>query len=141
MQPVQYFKNIRTDFEKSIAAHYVASLVDRITQVGEVDKNVFEYLQTWLEYVNFHSSVFNLILLDGFIVKLLYCLGFSITHSPDIDNILMEYTEILENGSWESISQLKYNSDCHKKIYDFLVYQTEKKVSDWGKLACFNGKW
>ena len=137
MQPIQYFKNIRVDLERSVAAQHIVSLTDKLVQVGEEDGRIFHILKSCLEFVDSKSEFFNLVLLDGYIVKLLNCLGFSITQDPDINSGLKKSLDILENGEWGAIFEIEFDLGLHKKIYQFLVYHTEKKVSDWRKLAYF----
>jgi DNA repair protein RecO (recombination protein O) len=75
VQSVHFFSSIRKKFEKSLAAGYVVSLTDRLTQVGETESRIFEILESWLKFVE-NVSVFNSALVDGYIVRLLNCLGY-----------------------------------------------------------------
>lgn len=135
VQSQNVFKDIRSDLQKSLAAQYVVSLTDRLVQAGERDERIFNILQSSLHYVNLSIfQSFNLSLLDGYIVTLLHCLGFSILQSPDFAK-WNDRLEIMEQGDWEAISQLLYDEQLHRKIYEFLVYQTERKVSDWAKIC------
>ena len=61
VQPVEYFKNIRQDLQKSLAAQYVVSITDKFVQVGERDERIFEGLKTWLEFLNIPISQYPLL--------------------------------------------------------------------------------
>ncbi|MBU0597333.1 DNA repair protein RecO [Patescibacteria group bacterium] len=76
VQSVEFFSDIRKNIDKSLATGYLVSLVDKLTQVGEREGRIFEMLVSWLRFVEGASS-FNSALVDGYIVKLLHCLGFS----------------------------------------------------------------
>ena len=75
VQPVEFFSGVRKNLEKSLATSYIISLTDRLTQVGEREGRIFEALVSWLRFVD-PSKEFNSTLVDGYIVILLYCLGF-----------------------------------------------------------------
>src|SRR3989339_979947 len=107
--PINYFSNIRADFQKSLAAGFVASTTDKLIHTNEPDKRIFDLLNRWLDFVNLHSTICNLQLVDDYIVKLLNCLGYD-------------------------ISQVKSNPD-HDFIYQFLLFHTERKVADWADLT------
>jgi len=107
--PINYFSNIRADFQKSLAAGFVASTTDKLIHTNELDKRIFDLLNRWLDFVNLHSTICNLQLVDDYIVKLLNCLGYD-------------------------ISQVKSNPD-HDFIYQFLLFHTERKVADWADLT------
>ena len=136
VQPINYFVNIRTDLQKSLASTYIINLTDKLVHSGERDEKVFELLKTWLEYIN--SNYFKSILIDAYIIVLLYCLGFDILDSNIDDEGIKKYLQIFSTGNWEIINNLEitkqeYNK-IHKKIYNYLVYQTERKVEDWDRI-------
>ncbi|MBI5413653.1 DNA repair protein RecO, partial [Candidatus Peregrinibacteria bacterium] len=79
VQPINYFVNIRQDLQKSLSAGYVVSFLDKILHVGEKDERIFFLTLGWLENLNLQLTTYNLWLTDGFIVKLLNCLGYDIT--------------------------------------------------------------
>ena len=135
VQPIEYFKNIRKDLEKSLSASYIVSITDKFIHSDEEDERIFVFIKSWMEYVNTQSSILNLkSLLDGYMAKLLHCLGFSMSQSPKSGRWISQL-EVMESGNWEAINELEYSSELHRQIYQFLVYQTEKKVLDWAKLA------
>ncbi|MBI4427448.1 MAG: DNA repair protein RecO [Candidatus Magasanikbacteria bacterium] len=140
VQPINYFVNIRQDLQKSLAAGYVVSLLDKILHVGEKDERIFDLLKSWLEFVNLKSSILNLKLLDGFIVKLLNCLGYDITASG-VEFRFLRDLEIMKNQDWPVISkhitQLTEHRELHNFIYNFLVERLERKVVDWGVEAIY----
>ena len=110
--PIEYFKNIREDLEKSLAAGYVVNFVDKVFKVGEKDDRVFKLLINWFNFVNLKSSILNLQLIDGFMVELLQTLGY----------------DILQEG--KKLAELN-----HKEIYNFAVFHLESKINDWGNLT------
>ena len=131
VQPVAYFKNIRTDLYKSLAAQYVVSLTDKLMQVGERDERIFELLLSWLQFVNIQYPISNIqLLLDGYIVKLLYCLGFAPFQNSSFAK-WKQVLQIMESGDWSLIVQLEFDSNLHKKVHGFLQYQTERQIADW----------
>ena len=129
----EYFKNIRQDLQKSLAAQYVVSITDKFVQVGERDERIFEGLKTWLEFLNIPISQYpNILIIDCYIVELLYCLGFAMSEDPKMKR-WKQKLEIMERGDWQVVAQLEYDEQLHKKIYEFLLYHTERKVPDWAK--------
>jgi len=108
--PVNYFSNIRVDLQKSLATGFVVSTTDKLLQTHEPDKRIFDLLSGWLKDVNLTSYNLELITsIDGYIVKLLNCLGYDIT-------------------------QVNANPD-HGFIYKFLLYHTDRKIADWALLT------
>lgn len=110
VQPINYFANIRADLQKSLAAGYVVSLLDKILHPGEKDERIFNLTVEFLEYLNLPTrQLANLQLIDGYIVTLLHCLGYDI--------------------------QAVKKNPSHDFIYRFLVHHLEKKVTDWNYLS------
>jgi len=138
VQPINYFSDIRKDLQKSLSASYVVSLTDKLVHSGEYDERIFELLKGWLEVVNGLDN-FNLVFVDCYIVILLYCLGFDITSSEIRNSELQKKLEFLASGDWELIGKLKFEAGeykkLHNKIYNYLVFQTERKVEDWAKVS------
>jgi DNA repair protein RecO len=138
VQPINYFVNIRKDLQKSLASAYIVNLTDRLVHSGEQDERIFELLKTWLEFVSLNQ--FKSMLVDGYIVILLYCLGFDITSTEIKNREMKKDLEILASGNWELICKLKFEGDeakrVHAKIYNYLIFQTERKVEDWARLHC-----
>jgi len=140
VQVIKYFKNIRGDLEKSLAASYIVSIIDKLVEAGESDKRIFGILLNWLEFVDYLEK-FNIVLLDAFIVKLLFLLGLDITQANNLNPELEKNLELLNNGDWELVNRLKFESGEYQKlhsfIYKFTVFQTEKELKNWLKLAKF----
>ena len=137
VQPINYFSDIRKDLQKSLASAYIVNLTDRLVHSGEQDERIFELLKFWLEYISLNQ--FKSMLVDGYIVILLYCLGFDITSSEIKNKEIKKDLEILASGNWEIINNLKFEGDeqkkVHNKIYNYLVFQTERRVEDWGNVC------
>ncbi len=142
VQPINYFSEIRKDLKKSLASAYIVNLTDKLVHSGEQDERIFELLKTWLEFVD-QCNPIKLMesMLDGYIVILLYCLGFDIVYSEIKNQEIKKDLEILASGDWELINNLKFEigeyQKLHKKIYNYLVFQTERKVEDWDNLTKF----
>jgi len=149
VQPVNYFKNIRQDLQKSLKAQLVVGLINRVVQVEEKDEKLFLLLKSWLEFLDSlplpdggslrRAGVMVLPLPEGelegvgevkheliskitdaFIAKFLYLLGFGAE----------DFSEIIEKN-WDEITNLDFDKSLHKKIYQSLVNNLEFKVSDW----------
>lgn len=137
VNPIDIFKNIRSDFQKSLAAKYIVTLVDKTVRVGEPDKRIMALLKSWLEWIDqpvVAPADFKMILaIDVFVVKLFYLLGFDITAMHQTE-ILNQKLEVLLRGNWKEIEGFSGES-CHKIIYQFALYHSEVKLSDWIKLA------
>ncbi len=138
VQPINYFSNIRKDLEKSLSASYIVNLTDKLVHSGEVDERVFRLLREWLEMVD-NLDEFNIILVDCYIVILLYCLGFDISESDVKNQEMKKNLEIMASGKWDLINNLHFEGDeqkrVHSKIYNYLTFQTERKVEDWFKIS------
>ncbi|MBI5728467.1 MAG: DNA repair protein RecO [Candidatus Magasanikbacteria bacterium] len=74
--PRDFFSGIRVDLEKSAMAGAAVSLTDRLVEVGVTDTRVFATLLSWLRFVE-AVHVAGTCLLDGYVVVLLECLGFT----------------------------------------------------------------
>lgn len=109
--PVEYFKNIRSDLQKSIAAGFVVSTTDKLLHAGVPDKRIFDLLLKWLNSLNnIQYQISNIVsTIDSYIVTLLNCLGYD-------------------------INQVKSNPD-HDFIYQFLLFHTDRKIADWANLT------
>ncbi len=139
VQPINYFSEIRKDLQKSLSASYIVSLTDKLVHGGEVDERIFQLLKTWLEHVSLNQ--FKSMLVGGYVVKLLTLLGFDILSSDLRSEEIKKDLEILSHGSWELINNLHFEGDeqkrVHDKIYNYLVFQTERKVEDWKNCFIF----
>ena len=108
VQPINYFANIRAGLQKSLAAGYLVSLLDKVLREGERDERIFDLTSNFLEYLNLPTcQLVNLSLVDGYIVKLLHCLGYDI--------------------------KVVNKNPNHDFIYKFLVHHLERKITDWKK--------
>lgn len=75
MQPICLFKNIRSEWRKSLLVNYVLELVDKMVAVGVKDESIFNLLKDWLEFVE-QTEVSHSSLVYGFIARLCGYLGF-----------------------------------------------------------------
>ena len=137
VQSLNYFSQIRNNLQKSLVAGLIVSLLNKIMEVGEKDERFFLLLKGWLEFVNNHSEI-QAVMVDGFVVKLLYYLGFDIVEVEKINLEMKKDLRILLEGDWSLIANLKFEKKeyerLHKIIYKFLVFQIGKKVNDWGSV-------
>ncbi len=140
VQPIEYFGHIRRDFDKSMMAQYVVELIDRLIHVGEVDERLFDLLHNWLGVVSTGqlSKVNCQLLVDGYIVTLLHCLGFSLSQDERMkDRKWLEFIELCDGGEWEKIVEygmqnIEYRK-FHKFVHERVQYYTERKIADWEK--------
>lgn len=72
--PINFFVDIRKNINKSLAAGYVVSFLEKIVEAGEPDKKIFDATLSWLKFVD-KVEKFNPVLVDGYIIILLHCLG------------------------------------------------------------------
>ncbi len=80
--PVNFFTNIRQNFLGSRRAGFVVSFLDKMLEVGEPDKKIWDISLSYLKFIdqnlNNQSNSINLLtLVDAYIVKLLNYLGLS----------------------------------------------------------------
>lgn len=133
--PTEMFPAIRSDLAKSLAAGYAMALLDKIIQTGEADKKIFDLVKSWLGYLE-EVKFFPPVILDAFVAKLFYLLGFDISASNKYIPIRKELGEIVK-GSWPLIAGLaldeRLRPRIHRAIVDFATYHSEKKLGDWGK--------
>lgn len=140
VQAVEYFALIRKDMYKSMAAQYVVELIDQLVREGEMDVRLFDTLYSWLSYISFGqlSQIKCQLLIDCYMVILLYCLGFSLSQVPRVINSQwIELIEMCEKGEWEEIFNSQFSiineTVFHVLIHDLAQYYTEHKIVDWTK--------
>jgi len=75
VQPYDLFVHIRQDFEKSLGAWRVVSLVDTLIQAEHTDSRVFALLLSWLQMID-DVDAFQTLLVDAFVMKFFDLLGF-----------------------------------------------------------------
>ncbi len=135
---VNVFKSIRADLDKSIMAGYVVGLLNKIIRPHEPDKRIFNLLTSWLAWINdenyyLERSRGSALLVDAFIVKFFYLLGFDITADPN-SGIFKKDLQIILRGDWPAIIAKESQLNIHLIIYRFAVYHSERKIDDWAKL-------
>ena len=160
--PINIFKNIRADLEKSLLAAYAVNLLDKVTHPHEPDPRIFKLLVSWLEWLDSAAVIpamptgrqaqagiqgdnksvwipaFAGMTIDVFVIKLFYLLGFDITKVKNIPlSARRELAQLLKE---------KWGVKCHPErsegsmaalrqtIYRFAVYHSERKLGDWGKI-------
>ena len=134
MHPINYFISIRKNLEKSLAAGFLVSTLNKLLHEGENDERIFNLTIGWLEYLSLESSVCRLQLLDAFFVKFLSLLGFDITEMKNVVGTAKEDLMFLGKSSWEENNNFEYKKSLHNFIYKFLLYNTDRNIKDWGKI-------
>ncbi|HBU07144.1 MAG TPA: DNA repair protein RecO [Candidatus Magasanikbacteria bacterium] len=134
VQPINYFVSIRKKLQKSLAAGFLVSTLDKLLHEGEKDERIFDLIVSWLEYVDNQYTVYGIHLLDSYVVRLLSYLGLDIVESDKIPTGIKNDLEMLSKENWEIINKLEYKKSVHDFIYKFLLYNTDRKVNDWGKI-------
>ena len=134
VKSINFFKNIRNNLKKSLSTSYLVSTLNKLVAIEDEDKRIFVLLLSWLEFVD-QTTKFNIVLLDAYIVTLLYCLGFDITESKKLYPELKKDLEILNSRDWKKITNYqlpitKYQK-LHNFIYKFTVSQTEREFKNW----------
>ncbi|MDD4476699.1 MAG: DNA repair protein RecO [Patescibacteria group bacterium] len=73
---IDLFKNIRTDFTKLALCGYAVKSIEILTEQNERDKNIFNLLKSFLEFLDFEKSVYTSCLQAAFILKFFSMLGY-----------------------------------------------------------------
>lgn len=120
--PMKYFVSIRADFEKSRMALRGLDMVRRLVSAGEADERIFFLLLDWLSFVD-GTPVANPALLDSFLCKMMFLLGFGRCAAGD---------DALYDDCWERAHSLPVSASAHAAIFDFVRYHIERDVPDWG---------
>jgi hypothetical protein len=79
-----------------------------------------------------------LLILDAFMVNLLYFLGFNLGSEEKIKNSsTKDFIEILEKGDWVEVLNIDFElysaKNIHKMIHTWFEHFLEKKIADWAK--------
>lgn len=136
-----YFKNIRQNLDKSLVASFVISLVDKLFSEGVGDARFFSFLYNFLFYLDNLEKIEKkeiLLLLDFFVVNLLYFLGFKLSSDEKVINSSYLQDIIrLENSTCDDLFSVDFELYLAKKTHNFLhsvlQFYTEKKIADWEK--------
>ncbi|KKU27330.1 MAG: repair protein RecO protein [Candidatus Magasanikbacteria bacterium GW2011_GWA2_46_17] len=93
VQPIQSFKNIRSDLHKSLVAEYASKLLDVIVEPRAKDERIFDLFLGWLQFLeNVKLPDSGILLLAGFVFKLFSYLGFQ----PVLDKCVVGDEEIVD---------------------------------------------
>lgn len=74
--PIQYFRSIRSDVQKSLYAQKAISFLDIFVRPGVEDRQIFALIQSFLIFLNTNTDA-SPVLLDGFVMQLFAHLGFA----------------------------------------------------------------
>lgn len=94
-QLVDYFTNIRADFNKSFLAGYAVSITHHLVGERTPDRRIFFALKSWLEFLD-KSKKDSVLILDSYVMVLMQLLGFT----PQLDQCVvcgLAAKEILKN--------------------------------------------
>lgn len=94
--PIDFFAKIRQNLNKSLGAGFLASLVDKLTEINELDEKIFNLFVSWLKFVD-KSEQFSFVLLDAFIINFFCILGF---------NPILEYCVICKKSLKIMVSEV-----------------------------------
>jgi DNA repair protein RecO (recombination protein O) len=75
VQPINVFKNIRLDFQKSSMLYFICKLTNRLISGQEKDELIFSLLYTWLNFLD-QTTVESDSLIYSFLLKLYEAMGF-----------------------------------------------------------------
>ena len=131
--PVQTFKNICADLFKNLLVGYQTKLLDSLLQLELPELKIFKLTMSWLNYLD-KTKKSDLILLDAFVIKLLFFLGFDITKVKKLSASQKEQLAYLLKSKWNQIKAYKNYKALHTLVYRFAVYHSEKKLADWQNL-------
>ncbi|MEK7213324.1 MAG: DNA repair protein RecO [Patescibacteria group bacterium] len=137
VQPVNSFKKIRADLGKSLLASYAVKLLDKLIPTLFPERQIFKLLASWLEFLDKTKSPGSF-LLDAFVLKLFYFLGFDITKVKKLSLAQKKSLTGWLKAKWSQIGEEKGSLAQHTLIYRFAVYHSERKLKDWQKLANFS---
>ncbi|MDD2656080.1 MAG: DNA repair protein RecO [Patescibacteria group bacterium] len=141
VQSVDYLRNVRENLNKSLMASYAVSIVDKFFSEGDHDEQFFVFLENFLFFLNDLENIDNkeiILLLDYFMVNLLYFLGFNFSSNEKIANSsILPYIEILEKGNLTEVLLIDFDlysaKKVHKVIHNWFEHLLERKVADWSK--------
>lgn len=94
--PINFFAKIRQNLDKSLATGFIASFLEKNTEVNQPDKNVYEIFLSWLKFAE-KTEKFNFILVDAFVINLFSALGFY----PILEHCVVcekEYKELIKEN-------------------------------------------
>lgn len=130
VQPFKIFPGIFADFDKIFLAGYAIKIAHENILVGEKDERVFDFLISFLEFLDSAITIHSLNLATGFIFKLWYYLGFSTEEE--------QYKQWLA-GDWQQINSLSLAGAEQEKAHQFArsFVETHSGV----RLAKFSEHW
>ncbi|OGH86352.1 MAG: DNA repair protein RecO [Candidatus Magasanikbacteria bacterium RIFOXYC12_FULL_33_11] len=141
VQSVDYLRNIRENLHKSLVASYIVSIVDNFFAEEERDLKFFVFLESFLFALNDLVEMDDkksLLMLDSFMVNVLYFLGFNLSSEEKIaGSSVFEMLQILEKGDYEELFNIDFDlysaKNVHMSIHTWCEHFLERKVVDWAK--------
>ncbi|MFA7245462.1 MAG: DNA repair protein RecO [Candidatus Magasanikbacteria bacterium] len=136
-----YFKGIRQNLDKSLVASFVIYLVDKLFSEGAGDERFFYFLHNFFVYLDNLEKIEKkeiILLIDFFVVNLLYFLGFKLSNDEKVFNSrYLDDIIRLENSSYENLFNIDFELYLAKKTHNFLhnllQFHTEKRIADWAQ--------
>ena len=135
-QPINSFKNIRSDFDKIFMVGYLINLTDRLLKTEDPDKRVYKLLLSFLEFLD-QTGVLNSLLLDAYLLKFFSLLGFDISGADNIDMNTKKYLELLLNNEWNNLPidlDKKVVQALHRTVHQFMQAQSEQKLAYFSQI-------
>lgn len=136
VQPINLFKNIRTDLSKISTVGYLMNILDRLLKPDDPDKRIFQLIGSFLEFLD-QSDLVHPLLLDSVLLKFFSLLGFDITSAEDIDLNTKKYLDLLLKNSWNSLPNdldKKVVQALHKAVHDFMQIHSEQKLAYFSQI-------
>jgi len=136
VQPINSFKNIRSDLDKIFMAGYLINLTDRLLKAEDPDKRVYKLLLSFLEFFD-QTSVNNSLILDSYLLKFFSLLGFDISGVETIDMNTKKYLELLLNNEWNNLPtdlDKKVVQSLHRTVHQFIQAQSEQKLAYFSQI-------
>ena len=136
VQPINLFKNIRTDLAKISMVGYAMNTLDRLLKPGDADKRIFQLTASFLEFLDETSEVPPL-LLDAFLLKIFSLLGFDVTSSENIDLGIKKYLDTLLKNSWGNLPSgldKRVAQALHKTVHNFMQIHSEQKLAYFSQI-------
>lgn len=128
--PIKNFKNIRQDFLKSASAGYLTKFLDKVLVLNEPDKNIFNLIISWLDFVDL-TPKFDIFLLDVFMIKFLKYSGWDLSALDNLKPQVKADLELALKSDWQVKLSISSQKVLHNLVWDFIKNNLEIKLLDW----------
>lgn len=128
--PIKNFKNIRFDFLKSATAGYLTKFLDKALVLNEPDKNIFNLIINWLDFVD-TTKDFDIFILDLWMIKFLKYSGWDLSALDNLKPQVKVDLELILRSNWQVKLPVNHQKVIHDLVYDFIKNNLEIKLLDW----------